>query len=235
MKKKNIIIIGAGGFGREVAWLIRRINEYNASHGVEELYNIQGYLDDNTKLTGKKIGPYRVLGTANDIKTVISNMRDGSELYVTCAIANTKKKKKIMSSIKDRLSRFPGCSVSFPNLIDPDAVLSNQIAIGGGNIICAGCVVSVDVTIGDFNIFDWNSTIGHDDVIKDYVTLYPNVNVSGNVVLNERAEIGTGTQIIQGKTIGEGCILGAGAVVINDMPEECTAVGVPAKVVKRMF
>lgn len=235
MMRKNIIIIGAGGFGREVAWLIRRINEYNISHGIGWLYNIIGYLDDNTKLTGKMIDLYRVLGTANDIETVISHMSDDSELYVTCAIANTKIRKKIMSSVKDRLSRLSGCFVRFPNLVDPTVVLSDQITIGEGNIICAGCVVSVDVTIGDFNIFDWNTTIGHDDIVKDYVTLYPNVNVSGNVILNDGAEIGTGTQIIQGKAVGKGCILGAGAVVINDMPEECMAVGVPAKVVKVNF
>ena len=235
MKTKDIIIVGAGGFGREVAWLIRRINEYNTSHGIGWIYNILGYFDDNANLTGKRIGLYRVLGIVNDIEAVISHMSDDSELYVTCAIANTKIRKKLMGSVKDRLSRLSGCFVSFPNLIDPDAVLSDQVTIGEGNIICAGCIVSVDVTIGNFNIFDWNSTIGHDDVVKDYVTLYPNVNVSGNVILNDRAEIGTGTQIIQGKTVGEGCILGAGAVVIDDIPEECTAVGVPAKVVKGKF
>lgn len=234
MMKKNIVIIGAGGFGREVAWLIARINEYNKNHGVNWTYRIQGYLDDNVTLIGKNIGLYGVLGTIDEAETVLSHRIDGSKLYITCAIANTKIRKKMIIKLRDRLSKLSGCSVTFPNLIDPAAVLSDQVTIGEGNIICAGCVVSVDVHIGDFNIFDWNSTIGHDDVIKDYVTLYPNVNVSGNVILNERAEIGTGTQIIQGKTVGKGCILGAGAVVIDDMPEECTAVGVPAKVVKRM-
>lgn len=72
----------------------------------------------------------------------------------------------------------------------------------------------------------------NDDIIHDYVTIYPNVNVSGNVEVGECSELGTGMQIIQGKNIGKESIIGAGAVVIRDIPDKCTAVGSPARVIK---
>ena len=94
-------------------------------------------------------------------------------------------------------------------------------------------MLTVDIKLGCHNIIDVNSTVGHDAVLKDYVTLYPSVNVSGSTIINEGVELGTGTQVIQGKTIGADTIIGAGAVVVRDIPANCTAVGVPAKVIKQ--
>lgn len=78
-------------------------------------------------------------------------------------------------------------------------------------------------------IINLDCTLGHDDIIKDYVTIYPSVNVSGNVLIGERFEIGTGTQIIQGKVIVPDTVIGAGAVVVKDVKEKGTYVGCPVK------
>jgi len=75
-------------------------------------------------------------------------------------------------------------------------------------------------------------TVGHDAIIEDFVTLYPGVHVSGNVYLEEGAEIGTGTAIIQGVRVGAWTTVGAGAVVVKDLPPGVVAVGVPAKVIR---
>ena len=75
--------------------------------------------------------------------------------------------------------------------------------------------------------------MGHDVKLASFVTVYPSVNISGNVTVEEVCELGTGTQILQGKRIGRGTTVGAGAVVIEDLPGECVAVGVPAAVVKK--
>ena len=69
-------------------------------------------------------------------------------------------------------------------------------------------------------------------MLHDFVTIYPSVNVSGNVTISECVELGTGMQIIQGKTIGTESIIGAGAVVVRDIPQKCVAVGSPAKPIK---
>ncbi len=123
-------------------------------------------------------------------------------------------------------------NLKFPSLIDPNVDYSEDLIIGKGNIICAGSIITVDVKIGDFTIINLDCTVGHGVRIDDYVTLNPSVNVSGDCRIGRLSNIGTGTQIIQGKTVGESVILGAGAVVCNDIQDYCTAVGVPAKVIK---
>ena len=111
-------------------------------------------------------------------------------------------------------------------------ILSDRVQIGASTIICAGTIITVDIRIGDHVIINLDCTLGHDDIIRDYVTIYPSVNVSGNVEVGECSKFGTGMQIIQGKNIGTESIIGAGAVVIRDIPDRCTAVGSPAKVIK---
>ena len=128
-------------------------------------------------------------------------------------------RKKIIEKLKN------DSNVKFATLIDPSVMCSSRVSIGDGSIICAGTIITVDITIGSHVIINLDCTIGHDDIIHDFVTIYPNVNISGNVVIGECAELGTGMQIIQGKNIGKESIVGAGAVVVRDIPEKCTAVG----------
>ena len=129
--------------------------------------------------------------------------------------------------IVDKLQKYP--NVKFATLINLSVMCSRHIAVGAGSVICAGTIITVDVSIGDHVLINLDCTIGHDAVIHDFVTIYPSVNVSGNVMVGEGAELGTGMQIIQGKSIGRESVVGAGAVVVRDIPEKCTAVGSPAK------
>ena len=104
-----------------------------------------------------------------------------------------------------------------------------------GNIFAAGVRCTNEIEFGDFIILNLNTTIGHDCLIKDYASVMPGVNISGNVILEECCYIGTGASIINGNadeklTIGKGSIIGAGSVVIKNIPPKATAVGVPAKV-----
>jgi acetyltransferase-like isoleucine patch superfamily enzyme len=110
--------------------------------------------------------------------------------------------------------------------------MSGRINIGEGCIICAGTILTVDFKLGNHVIVNLDCTIGHDAVLKDFVTLYPSVNISGYTVLEECVEMGTGSQIIQGLKVGDGTIVGAGSVVVKELPSECTAVGSPAKPIK---
>lgn len=123
-------------------------------------------------------------------------------------------------------------SVKFATLVDPSVLYSNSVKIGEGAIVCAGTIITVDVNIGDHVIVNLDCTIGHDAVIDDFVTIYPSVNVSGNVLIGECSELGTGTQIIQGKKVISNTIIGAGAIVVKDCIESGTYVGSPAKKIK---
>jgi len=211
---KDLYIIGAGGFGREVAWLVERINS------VKGEWKIKGFIDDNESIHNTLEGGYMVWGGCD----YLSSLQE--EVWVCCAVGNAVIREKIITKLENNQH------INWATLIDPSVILSDRVEVGEGTIICAGTLVTVDIKIGKHVIINLDCTIGHDDVIEDFVTIYPSVNVSGNVLVQRNAELGTGTQIIQGKKIGKGTIVGAGAVVVKDLPEKCTAVGSPAKPIK---
>lgn len=211
---EDIVIIGAGGFGREIQWLIERINQEKYT------WNVLGYIDDNVK-KNENINGYRVLGTTEMLRTY------DEPINVVCAIGTSQTREKIVEKL------LTNKNVKFPNLIDPDARISNSTVLGIGNIVCAGTIITIDVVIKDFTIVNLNCTVGHDCLINSFVTIYPNANVSGKVIIGECSEIGTGVQIIQGKKVCKKTILGAGSVIIDDILQEGTYVGVPAKFVRK--
>ena len=211
---KKIVIVGAGGFGREVEWLIKRINQVNPT------YEMIGFVDDGKEL-GEKIGHSKVIYTTDELSKI------DEELCVTIAIGNA----KVRKMIANKLSANP--NLKFPNLIDPSVIFDEEeVTLGEGNIICGGTIMTVNINIGNYNIINLDCTIGHDDTMKDYITIYPSVNVSGNVVLNNCVEVGTGTQIIQGLSVAENTIIGASAAVVKNIEESGTYVGVPVKKIK---
>ena len=150
------------------------------------------------------------------------------DVYVVISIGSPKIKEKIVN----KLSKIS--NVHFATLIDPAVIYSNQIKIGEGSIICAGTIIIVNIEIGKHIIINLDCTIGHDAIIEDYVTILPSVNLSGNTVTKKYTTLGTGTKVIQGVTIGENVIVGAGTVVIRDIENSVTVVGNPARIVKKV-
>jgi sugar O-acyltransferase (sialic acid O-acetyltransferase NeuD family) len=204
----DIVIIGAGGFGREVAFLIEDINK------VEKKWNIIGFIDDNKEIIGKEINGYKVIGDIEWLKS--------QKLYVANAIGDPIIKKNVIKKLEKSKNKYPV-------LIHPNVIYSKYVEFGEGSIICAGNILTVNIKIGKHVIVNLDCTIGHDAVIEDYSTILPSVNISGYVKVGKCVSIGTGSAIIQGVNIGENAIVGAGAVVVKDLPSDCTAVGVPAK------
>lgn len=204
---KDLVIVGNGGFAREVEWLVERINDTQAT------WNFHGFIDKD-RSRDKVIGDDDFL------------LNYKKEIYAAIAIGTP----GIRERIYNAYSSNP--NIKFANLIDPNVLLSDKIRFGKGNIICAGTILTVDITLGNCNIINLDCTIGHDAIIDNFVTVNPGVNISGNTHICSGCNIGTGTQIIQGLTIKRNTVLGAGAVVNKELPANCTAVGIPAKVIK---
>lgn len=211
---KDLIIIGASGFGREVAWLAERVNS------VKPTWNLLGFIDDNKDIQGSVINSYKVLGTTDDVNLF-------PNAYFVCAIGSSSIREKVISKIE-----AINPEIKFAELIDPSVEKSDLVNIGEGSIICAHNLITTNIEIGKHVIINLDCTVGHDAVLSDFVTLYPSVNVSGTTKIGRCSELGTGAQIIQGKSVGEYAIVGAGAVIIKDIPNKCTAVGAPAKPIK---
>lgn len=210
---KKIAIIGAGGFGREVKVLVDAINAQN------EKFEFIGYWDDSaTKRT--MINGYPVLGSIDDLNKI------DEALCIAIAIGAPATKKMILNRLTSNL-------ISFPNLIHPTVQLSSDaIVLGMGNIITGGCILTCNIQLGNFVILNLMCTVGHDTVIEDYCSFMPGVNISGEVLIREAVYVGTGAKIINQLEIGTNSIVGAGAVVSKSLPENCTAVGIPAKPIK---
>ena len=209
----KIAIFGAGGFGREVKWLIDEIN------AIQPTWDFVGYFDDDFSSVTKISKEYFLGGTRE-----LNDRKD--PLAIVFAIGNPLVKRKIIQKIQNP-------NLHFPVLIHPNVVMGKEsVTIGEGSIICAGNILTVDINIGKHVILNLSCTVGHDTVIGDYSSFMPTVNISGEVNMGECVYGGTGAKIINLVDIGEETIIGAGAVVAKSLPAKCTAVGIPAKPVK---
>lgn len=208
---KPIVIVGAGGFGREVLDLLRDINQDKPT------WEILGFLDDKFELVGKILNDLPVLGTIGWLESQLVQPQ------VALGVGSSKARYHIVQRISQAV---------FPSLIHPNVVMSNYMEIGRGIIITAGNILTNQIRLGNFAMLNLACTIGHDTSIGNYVTVSPGVNISGNVHIAEGCELGTGSALIPGVHVGRWSVIGAGAVVVNDIPPNCTAIGVPARAIK---
>ena len=209
---RDIFIIGAGGVGKEVAFLIEEINKKNL------IWNIVGFIDDNNEIKNSYINGYKVLGNIEYLK------RNFNKANVIIAIADYRIKKNISEQLKN--------DFEFATLIHPDVNIHHTVKIGGGSIIYPGVIITTNICIGNHVIISPKCGIGHDAIINDYTSLLWNVNISGHNKIGTGCLIGSGATIIQNKVVGDFSIIGAGSVVIKDIKDCTINVGVPTREVK---
>lgn len=207
---RQLGIYGAGGFGREVAWLVSIPTESEAYHHV-------AYIDD------KPGAPIRGV----PVMTLEVFQREFRDAFTAIAVGNPAARERIAAK----------CG-RFATLIAPSVEMSDSVEIGEGAIICAGSILTVDIKLGRHVHINLDCTIGHDVVMGDFATLAPGVHVSGNVHVGKGVYVGTGANIINGTSekpliIGDGAVIGAGACVTTDVEPRCLYAGVPAVLKKR--
>lgn len=198
----DLLIIGAGGFAREVAKLVEDINQDFKK------YNLIGFVDKESNKS-EEMG-YPIL-SEKDVNY--------DKAFAVIAIGNP----KIISSIKRKHD------IKSPNLIHPTVRLHKSTKIGNGNIICEGNIFTVNIQIGHNNILNLGNTIGHETIIGNYNVINPGCHISGNVKIGNENLIGTGAVILENLSVGDLNKIGAGAVVTKDVGSESVMVGVPAK------
>ncbi|MDA1611748.1 acetyltransferase [Bacillus cereus] len=207
---KDIVVIGSGGFSKQVIEIIEQLNL------IKPEYKLLGIVDDNKSLVGTEVLGYEVIGDTDYIKKLSKQQK----IQGVIAIAD--------GEIREHISKKLN-NVQWINLIHPSAVVSNYTKLGEGNIICAGVVINPECKMGNHSHINIGSTLGHDVLMLDYVTVMPGSKVSGNVNLKSKSMVGTGATIIQGLTIEENVVLGAGTVVTKNTKPNYLYVGVPAK------
>lgn len=207
----RLLIFGAGGFGREIAWLAQQC------------------WGERTEIVFCVDQPHYVSAPVNGIPVKL--LEDfagdtGDQLAYVVAVGDPEHRMRIVG-LHEAMGMRPA------TLVHPRVEASRWIEIGPGSVLCAGVIATTNIVIGAHVHINLDCTIGHDVVIGDYSTLAPGVHVSGNVTIGSRAFIGTGATILNGSSksplvIGDGAVVGAGACVTKPVEPGALVVGVPA-------
>ena len=209
---KNIVIYGAGGMGKEVAWLIGTINSQSPT------WKLLGFVDDNFADLKKLFWGYPVLGGIDWI-----NKNNKKDIYVICSIGKSQTRGIIYEMIINQTN------LQLATLIDPLTTINPTVNIGEGSIICKNCVLTVDTSIGKGVIMNTGASVGHDSIVGDYCTLLTNVMVAGEVRLGDCCELGAGSFVLQGRKVTSNTVLAPLSSALKDITESGTYLGNPAR------
>lgn len=223
-KSREYIILGAGGFAREVKIVLE-----SEKRGSIWSPKIAFASDDKSQWKKKLNDDCPIIGAIEDLKDLDLPLgswhADGPR--VICGVGSPKLKRQFVQRAKEQ-------GLIFMHYIMHKNVGYNweDDHIGEGTVICSHTSITCNTRIGKHVAINLNCTVGHDAVIEDYCNISPGVNISGYVHIEEGVDIGTGVAILPKVRIGKDSVIGAGAVVTRDIPPRCLAVGVPAKVIK---
>lgn len=208
----DLIIVGAGGMGREVfSWLSHEIKS-------KQDHKIIGFIDDNSHALDNYSYPFKIIDT-------ISNFQPQKNQSLVLAVMEPKIKKNIVDSLIKK-------GANFYTLIHPNVILGYNVKIGQGCVIGPQCIITCDVDMGDYVFLNVNSTIGHDVRIGGYSSINAWSGIAGNVTVGSECFFGIGVNVIPKRKIGDQAKIGAGSIVINDIESGVTVFGNPAKKIK---
>jgi sugar O-acyltransferase (sialic acid O-acetyltransferase NeuD family) len=210
-----MLIIGAKGFAKEVLEVV---------HQLRQLENLAFYDDVNDNIPSKLFDQFPVVRNTHEASIYFKNIDD----QFTIGIGNSILRKKIYD-------KFTVLGGKFTSTISPLATIgSYDVQIGIGSNILSGSVFSNSTEIGVGCIVYYNSIIAHDCKIGNFVEISPAVTILGRCQIGSYSQIGSNSTILPNVIIGKNVIIGAGSVVTKDIPDNCVAIGVPAKIIREL-
>lgn len=210
MNLRKLIIVGAGGFGREVhAWATQH-------PGNGTLWEIAGFLDDrDANGTSGPPLPAGILGP------VAGHVVASDALYL-CGLGSPEHKRRVLPEMVEK-------GAEFLTLIHPTCVIGRAVSLGTGVVLCPQVVLTSDIVIGDFVMFNTHATAGHDVRVGACSTISSFCDLTGGVVLGEDVFLASRVSIVPGKKVGNGAYVGAGSVVLQNVREGQRVFGMPAR------
>lgn len=209
---KELIILGAGGHAKEVFWLTQRYGQYR----------VVAFLDET--ISEEKNLSFFSFPIVSSLDKFIS-LKKNERPAVISAVGDNKLRKRWHDQYYKEFE--------FISLVDPDSIIGFNIAIGFGSIVFPSSVLTFNVVIGNHVNIHSTSIITHDAIIGDFCFIGPGCKLLGGVQIGKGSFLGAGAVVLPRKKVGDWSIIGAGAVVASDIPSNCTAVGIPARVIKQ--
>ena len=206
---KRLLIIGAGGFGREVLSWALDIPPAGRD------WEVGGFLDANQDALKGYNCNYAILADPSTY-TPLENDR------FVCALGHPQTKLRICEALQQK-------GAHFIELIHPSAIIGRNVSAGAGCVFCPGAILTSDITIGNFVTINALATIGHDATVGDGCTLSGHVDVTGFANLGKGVFLGSHATILPGAEVGDYAVVGAGSVVLKKVKAGATVMGVPAK------
>lgn len=202
---KRCVIIGASGFGKEIAWIIERANAISKS------VEVVGFCDDAPE---KQVGFFAGHVLLGAVERVSAMFAGG---YFVCAIGNNRVRQSVARRAID-------CGLLPLTVVDPSAIVAPDAVIGAGVYIGIGSVVSTGASLGCGVVINHQACIGHDAHLGAFSQVCPGARISGGCVIGEGALLGTNATLVPLKKMGDWSTLGAGTTSFHDISEGATIV-----------
>lgn len=207
-----LVVVGAGGFAREVAAVVAALNDLSPR------WELLGFADDDARTHGQVRGGVPVIGPAD----IVHELPDARVVVCMGNPKNYVSRKQVVDRLGLPRERYA-------TIVHPLATHGPTVTIGAGTVILAGVAATADISIGDHVAVMPNTTLTHDDVVGDYCTLAANVAIAGGVILEVGAYLGAGCTVNAYLTVGAWALVGLGSVVLDDIPPGEVWAGVPAR------
>jgi sugar O-acyltransferase (sialic acid O-acetyltransferase NeuD family) len=214
MAAEPLLVVGAGGFGREAVEVVRAVNAAAA----RARWDVLGFLDDDPTRWGARVSGTTVVGPVDSVHD-----RPGTRVVVCTGNPRDFRSK---AGIVRRLGLDPG---RYATLVHPAAALGSSCRVGEGSVVQAGVVATADVTIGPHAGLMPQVVLTHDDQLGAYTLVGAGARLAGGVAVGEGAYLGAGCLLREGVRVGARALVGMGAVVTRDVPPAEVWAGVPAR------
>ncbi|KAF0135213.1 MAG: sugar O-acyltransferase sialic acid O-acetyltransferase NeuD family [Candidatus Saganbacteria bacterium] len=203
----SVMIFGSGGHGKVVLDIL-----------LESGILVNGFLDEDEKKIGQIVLGYKVLGGWEQLKKI-------TDPAIALGIGNNVVRERVFRQAKEQ-------RVKIITAVHPRATVSRFASLGEGVVVMPGAVINSGSRLENGVVVNTGASVDHDCQLKEFCQIWPGAHLAGTVTVGKYSYIGTGASVIQNVNIGKNAMIGAGATVISNIPDNVTAVGVPAKVIK---
>lgn len=207
---RPLVVVGAGGFGREALDVAEAMNEMNPT------WDVLGVVDDSPSRVNLERLAARGVGHLGGLDAI------PAEAAVSIGVGSPAARRTIHELFAER-------DFAFASLVHPTALMGSEVRAADGAVICAGVSVGTNVTLGRHVHLNPHAVIGHDTILGDHVSVNPNATISGDCVIEDEVLIGAGAVVLQGLHVGRGAVVGGAACVVAGVTAGATVMGVPAR------